>query len=113
MPLPDLIRVRHMLDAARLARMLLEGKKRADLDRDIVIVLATMKAVEIIGEAASKTTAEFRAAHADVPWEEIVGMRHRLIHGYYDINRDILWRTVSDDLPPLIETLERIASADS
>jgi uncharacterized protein with HEPN domain len=95
-----------MLDAARVALVLVHGKGRADLDRDIGLVLALMKSVENIGEAAGKVSAGFRAAHGSIPWEQIVGMRHRLIHTYYDINRDVLWQTVVDDLPSLIAVLE-------
>ena len=106
MSLPDTVRLQHMLDGARVALMLAGNKTRADLDQDIGLVLALMKSVENIGEAASKVSPGFRSAHADVPWERIIGMRHRLIHAYFDINRGILWQTIIEDLPPLIIQLE-------
>jgi uncharacterized protein with HEPN domain len=106
MPQPDVIRLRHMLDSARVALMLSSGKSREDLTQDIGLVLALMKSVENIGEAAGKLSDGFREAHAEVPWDRIIGMRNRLIHAYYDINRDILWQTVIEDLPPLIRQLE-------
>jgi uncharacterized protein with HEPN domain len=95
-----------MLDAARVALMLAHGKTREDLTRDIGLVLALMKSVENIGEAAGKLSDGFREAHGEIRWDRIIGMRHRLIHAYYDINRDILWQTVIEDLPPLISQLE-------
>ena len=70
------------------------------------MTLATVKAIETIGEAATKVTDATRVALADVPWEKIVGMRHRLIHTYFSINLDVLWATVQDDLDPLISALD-------
>ena len=69
-----------------------------------------VKAVEIIGEAASHITDEFQAKHTQAPWAPIRGMRHRLVHAYYDIDLAGLWNTVSDALPPLIAELQQIIS---
>jgi Protein of unknown function DUF86 len=71
------------------------------------------KDVEIIGEAASRVSAGTRLEWADIPWQDIVAMRHRLIHGYFDIDLDIVWSTVTDDLPPLAAQLERALSSAS
>jgi uncharacterized protein with HEPN domain len=79
----DVIRLRHILDAAREAIGFVRSRCREDLDRDRQLVWALVKAIEIIG------------------------MRHRLIHAYFDINLDILWRTVREGLPPLITELEK------
>lgn len=64
------------------------------------------KGVEIIGEAAYQMAPESRAELPDIPWDDIMGMRHRLVHAYFDINLDILWKTVKEDLPMLLEALE-------
>jgi uncharacterized protein with HEPN domain len=112
MPQPDIIRLHHMLDSARVALMLAKDKTREDLNRDVGLVLALMKSVEIIGEAAGKLSAGFRDEHAAIPWDRIIGMRNRLIHAYYDINRDILWQTVVEDLPALIQQLEAARPAE-
>ena len=79
----DLVRVHHMLDA-------------------------TSEVLEIIGEAAVAVSSEFREKYPQIPWSGIVGMRNRLIHGYYDINLDIVWKTVKEDIPPLKVELEKI-----
>ena len=79
----DAIRLRHMLDAAHEAIEFAQGRTSVDLNGDRKLALALVKDVEIIG------------------------MRHRLVHAYFDINLDIPWRTVQDDLPPLIAALER------
>lgn len=96
----DVIRVRHMLAAAQEAVGFAAGRQRAQLDHDRMLVLAVVKALEIIGEAASKISPAAREATPNVPWQAIIGMRNRLIHGYFDINLDIVWTTVTDELPP-------------
>ena len=102
----DEVRLRHMRDAANDAMAFVKGKARADLESDRLLVLGLMKAIEIIGEAASRISDETCAQIPDVPWPDVIGMRNRLIHGYYDINLNILWRTL-EDLPFLIYHIER------
>jgi uncharacterized protein with HEPN domain len=105
-----------MLDAAKEARSFIEKKSRSSLDSDRQLELALVKSIEIIGEAANKITNECREELPQIPWANIIGMRNRLIHAYFDINRDILWTTVNDDLPALIAELEKIVptiSSDS
>jgi uncharacterized protein with HEPN domain len=102
----DLIRVRHMLDAARDAIAFSRNKTRHDLDKDRMLVLSLVKSIEIIGEAASKVSKDSRDQFAEIPWAVIVAMRNRLTHAYYDIDLDRVWDTITDDLPPLILLLE-------
>ncbi len=82
MPSPDAVRLRHMLDAAEEALAFAAGHARADLDNDRKLVLALIKLVEIVGEAAAKVGAETRLKHTTIPWDAIVATRNRLIHGY-------------------------------
>ncbi len=102
----DRVRLQHMLDAAQEALSFGEGQTRADLDWDRKLVLALVKDIEIIGEAAYRIAPAAQEDMSDIPWDDIVGMRHRLVHAYFDINLDILWRTVQDDLPPLVALLQ-------
>ena len=60
----------------------------------------------MIGEAARRISAPFRQGHAHIPWPEIVGMRHKIVHDYMEVETDVLWSVVSIDLPTLIEQLE-------
>ena len=76
--------------------------------RDRVLTLALVKCIEIIGEAASKVGIDTRTSHTEIPWADIVGMRHRLIHAYFDIDFDRVCDTITTDLPPLIAELEEI-----
>ena len=80
-------------------------KQRSDLDDDELLRLALTKLVEIVGEAAKGVTSEGRAALPEVPWRAAARMRDRLVHHYFDINLDILWRTITEDLPQLITAL--------
>jgi len=104
----DLTRLRHMRDAAREALQFAEGKRRADLDRDRQLALAILKCIEIVGEASAAICAETTVRYPEVPWRQIRGMRNRLIHGYYEIDLDVVWDTVSHNLGPLVAALEKI-----
>ena len=108
----DLIRLRHMLDAAQEAISFVAGKSRRDLNLNRMLALSLVKDIEIIGEAASKITLKTREQLAQVPWAMIIGMRNRLIHAYFEIDLDILWKTVAEDIPPLISMLEEIISSE-
>ena len=89
-PPDDALRLRHMLEAAQKAAKLVQGKQSADLDRDETLALALTRLLEIIGEAASGVQDSLRAAHPEIPWKQVIGARHRLIHGYFDVDHDIV-----------------------
>lgn len=100
-----------MLDAAREAVTFTANLTRSDLDGNRMLVLAVVKTIEIIGEAASRVTVEGRAEAPGLPWQQIIAMRNRLIHGYFDVDLDIVWSTVQGELPPLIAELEAIIAS--
>lgn len=104
----DLNRIRHMLDSAREALSFAEGRSRVDLERDRMFALALVKCIEVVGEAASGLSQATRNRNPEIPWLDIVGMRNRLIHGYFEIDMDRVWDTMTDDLPRLVEHLEAI-----
>lgn len=103
----DGVRLRHMLDHAAEAVAMCRGRSRTDLDADRVLNLALVRLIEIVGEAANRVSKQGQARQAEIPWREIIGMRNRIIHGYDEVDFDILWAVIHDDLPPLIETLKR------
>ncbi len=70
--------------------------------------MALVRLLEIIGEAARGVSAATRESHPGIAWSQMAGMRDRLIHGYFDVNLDIVWDTVSHDLPPLVAQLEQL-----
>lgn len=102
----DLVRIKHMLDAAREAQSFAEGRSRQELTGDRQLTLSLVKCVEIVGEAASRVSEDAKTELPSLPWLDIIGMRNRLIHAYYDVNLDILWDTVTSELPGLVAELE-------
>ena len=103
----DRIRLIHMLDAAREAVSFISGRTRKELNTDRQLVLSLVKDIEIVGEAASRITETTQTQTPEIPWPEVIAMRNRLVHAYFDINLDIVWKTVQDDLPMLIARLEQ------
>jgi uncharacterized protein with HEPN domain len=104
-----LVRLRHMLTHAREAVQIVHGHRREDLDTDRMLNLALVRLVEIVGEAAARIPSDERTRRPTIPWADIVGLRNRLVHGYDEVDFDILWAILQDDLPPLIAELEKIA----
>ena len=109
---PDLVRVRHMLDATREVEDFVRDRSRRSLDEDRLLVRGVTKSIEIIGEAASQVSVGLRAAHPEVPWRDAADMRNRLVHGYFDIDLDVVWSTATEDVPELIRLLERLLQAE-
>ena len=105
---PDDGHLLQMLLAASDARELSVGLTRAQLDRSKRDQLALAKAVELVGEAASRVTEETRRQHPGIPWRKIIGMRHRLVHDYQNLNLGILWAVVQVEIPAVIGELRRI-----
>src|SRR5208337_4012217 len=101
--LPDRDRVRFMdmLDHAREAIQFVKGRKRSDLDSIRWLNLALVRLLEIIGEAAARVSDATKADFPEIKWLQIVGLRNRLIHGYNQVDFDIMWDILQDDLPPL------------
>jgi uncharacterized protein with HEPN domain len=112
MPKDDLIRLRHMIDAAKEALSFAKNKARKDIYADRMLALSIVKSIEIIGEAASTVSKEFQKEPQEIPWANIIAMRNRLIHVYFDIDLDRVWDTITDDLPPLIAALEKPISQE-
>ena len=110
---PDVVRLQHMVDAANEAQSFIAGKSKSDLLQDRKLALALVKSIEIVGEAANKVSRDLRAKSPEIPWVDIVAMRNRLIHGYFDINLDIVWQTVTAELPPIIAQLEELLSSST
>ena len=102
-----------MLDATREAMSFTRGRVGDDLETDRQLLLSLVKEIEIIGEAASQVTDPTRQELPGIPWNSIIAMRNRLVHAYFSINLDILWSTVQQDLPGLIDLLERSVPPES
>lgn len=106
----DLIRFKHMLESAQAILSFSQGRKRMDLDKDRQFLSAVVREFEIIGEAAGKISKKNQKRFPEIPWKDTVGMRNRLIHAYFHIDHDVVWRTVRDYLPSLCQHLEQIVT---
>ena len=101
-------RLRHMLDAAQTALEFTAKKKRSDLDTDAKLALALVRLLEVVGEAARHVSDETRRRSPGIPWKAIAGTRDRLVHGYFDVDLEIVWQITTRDLPSLIKELKKI-----
>lgn len=104
----DLNRLQHMLDAINDILIFSKNKERIDLEDNKMLSYSLIHLLEIIGEAANKISAEFQKKYSNIPWKAIIGMRNRLIHGYFDIDLDIVWKTIDEDIPKLKNKVEKV-----
>jgi uncharacterized protein with HEPN domain len=111
-PNRDLAYIRHMLDFSRQAVDFTSKCRRSDLDSNTMLALAVTRLIELIGEASRKVSPGLRKRYQQIPWAQIVGTRDRLAHGYIDVDYEIIWRIVTDNLPSLIKQLEQILSKE-
>lgn len=102
----DTARVQHALAAARDAIAFCRGKKQADLETDRMLRRALLQCFAEIGEALNHLSPTTKATMPQVPWHAIVAMRNAVVHVYFDVNLEVVWKTVHDDLPPLIDALQ-------
>jgi len=100
----------HMRDFAERAPALVQDKTRSEVESDEVLLLALTHLVELIGAAASRVGPDTRERYGAIPWPKIVSTRNRLTHGYDYIDHDILWTTISQNLPDLLCQLDSILS---
>ena len=95
-----------ILIAARKALKFVEGIDQNKFEDNEIIQNAVIRRREIIGEASARVSKDFRKAHAEIPWREMVGLRNRLVHEYFRIDFGAVWDTIHKDLPKLIEIIE-------
>lgn len=104
----DRVYIQHILDAIEKIERYVEGVSLTSLTEDEMRVDAVVRELEIIGEASNNLTEDFRAAHQDVPWQQVRGMRNRIVHEYFGVDIAVVWQTTQDDLPKLKELLKRL-----
>ncbi len=104
----DKVRLRHMLDAALEIRQYVQSSTRGDLARDRKLVHSLVRLLEIIGEAANQVSEGLRESIPEIPWSVIIGMRNRLVHAYFSVNLDVVWRTSTEDVDMLLAELEKL-----
>jgi uncharacterized protein with HEPN domain len=97
-----------MLDTAQRGVAKIRDKTRQDFDADENLRLALAYLLQIIGEAARQVSAGFRESCPSIPWDAIIGMRHKVVHDYLNVDEDIVWRTATQELGPLVAELHRL-----
>lgn len=107
----DTMYIGHMVDMARRAQRLIAHVTRTQLDTDEVLQLAIVRALQVIGEAAWRTSTAFQQAHPEIPWQKIAAFRHRVVHDYFAVDYDIVWRIATTELDPLIAHLAPLLPA--
>ncbi|MHA1839771.1 MAG: HepT-like ribonuclease domain-containing protein [Candidatus Ranarchaeia archaeon] len=97
-----------MKDAIQEILLYTENKTRKDLSENRLLSLSLVQLLEIVGEAASNLSDKTRKKYSLIPWRSIIDMRNRLIHGYFDIDLDIVWNTVRQEIPDLLTESELV-----
>ena len=98
----------NMLKMSREAMDLVQDKTRDDLDRDKQLTLSLIKYLEMIGYSASRVSRECQNGCEPIPWDQVIEMKQQVVHTYWDIDRDWIWNTVTNELPTIIEALEQL-----
>lgn len=104
--------IRQMIDHARKAVDRVVGKDRAAFDADEDLRYVLLHLVQIVGEAARRVSPAFQQRHPEIPWSDVIGMRHKIVHDYMDINERLLWEVVTTELTSLVERLSRLTPPD-
>lgn len=108
----DAVYVEHMLDAVETIETYTEDQTADTFRGNPLVQDAVIRQLEILGEAAKRLSSATRDQFDDVPWRDITGMRDKLIHGYFGVDVDVVWKTVREDVPELKHQLEQIVSDD-
>jgi uncharacterized protein with HEPN domain len=103
----DLHRLTHMLQSAKAILSFVKGKRQSSLNNRLLLS-AVIREFEIIGEAARMVSERTKQKFSKIPWPQLIGMRNRLIHAYFDIDHDLVWKTIKNDLPSFCDLLEDI-----
>ncbi|QFS52743.1 DUF86 domain-containing protein [Nostoc sphaeroides] len=103
----DLTRLKHIRDSAKEALSFVNNRTREDLDHERMLSLALVRLIEIMGEAANHVSEPCQAKYLKIPWRQIIGMRNRIIHAYFDVDLDIIWQVITQDLGSLLIEVEK------
>ena len=103
----DLTRLKHIRDAVMITIDFIKGRNRDDLDNDQMLSLALVRLIEIIGEAANNISLSCQNNYTQIPWREMIGMRNRIVHAYFEVDLDVVWQVIINDLPRLLRWINQ------
>ncbi len=106
------LRIEHVLEAIGKIQRYTNGLTEDTFAEQGMVVDAVIRNFQVIGEAVRHIPDEVQTRYPDVPWSLMQGMRHVLVHDYYAVKLDVVWRTIQESLPPLLEPLQNILSAN-
>jgi uncharacterized protein with HEPN domain len=104
----DTVYLRHILDSIKSIVKYLEGISFETYMKDELIQDGVIRRLEIIGEASRNTSQDFREQYSEIPWSQIISLRNRIVHAYFNINLNTIWTIVQDELPILKQNVENI-----
>lgn len=102
----DIDRLYHIIESIDNVFEFMEGQTYESFQSNKLLFFGVVKNIEIIGEASYMLTLDFKETHAGVPWADVIGMRHILVHGYYTTKPLFIWDTYMNDLQPLRDAVE-------
>lgn len=100
-------RLEDIVEYSQNVLKIIDGVEFEEFSQNILIYFATMKNIEIVGEAAYMLTKDFKANHKEIPWKQVEGMRHVLVHGYSQVLPRILWATAKENIPEIKRQAEK------
>ena len=108
---PDALYISHMLGAINRLSELMAKKDREAFDQDWIVQNAAIRELEVLGEAAGRMSRGFVKDHPEIPWREITGLRHKLIHDYFVVDLNIVWHTATVNVPEVAPLLKTAAAS--
>lgn len=100
--------LQHILESIELIEKRAESVTREEFIENVDLQDAIIRRLEIVGEAVRNLPKEFRQEYSDIDWQNPAGMRNTLIHGYFEVDLDVVWDTILNDLPPFKEQIKKL-----
>jgi uncharacterized protein with HEPN domain len=113
LPERDRVFIAQMIEAAEAAVEFCDGETKEQFLGDCLVAFAVVRAIQLVGQAARGVSVEVQDALPEIPWRQMIGMRNVVVHDYADVDLALVWKTVHDDLPGLVERLQTILAEDS